>query len=270
MITYPINLIKEIFNVNNCEWTEFMTLDLECQDLKVKTFSNSSLIFLFETLPLKNKLNIYSLDLVSKHLKHLYLTTSKNLLFVTLSGNSMFRIYKPNNTNYHSNEIQSKSSENDFIVKSNSLKQSFMFNYSKTNVMSITKKSKKKNFNLIGNSLNPDQVFSRPHTYQYVTPLDSLILAMSNTSSQLLAMPNKVQMDSFAPDEYTFHREMFGDEWDIFALIKKGHCPKILAFDFINLKRKIWNFPSFVNGFRAGKMIKINFNKSNIILNSQI
>ena len=261
MMAYLTNLIKEIFDLNSGKWSDFLTLDLECRDLQVKTSTNTSVIFLFEKITLQNKLNVYSLDVNTKYLKHLYLAPSKNLLYVTLLGDSMIRIYKPSQPTDDSDKAYQ-----DFVVKSNRLKPSLMFKTSKTNIMSITTKRKKKNFSLTQNSLDRDQVFSRPHTHQLMTPLESLIQALTNKSSEFLLKIRQVKIDSFSPNEFVFTKALFHEKWDVFTLIKKGPCPKILGFDFDNLKLKSWDFPILISDLKVATVVKMNLQNSKTIL----
>lgn len=201
---------------------------------------------MLESIPKKQKLQIYRFDPVSKVLTHLYLGFLKHLLYVGMHGQSLFRIYlSPNsqklsleNPPNQSSPYTTKSGPVDFTVKYNQIRQNNTFLKSKTVEFSVQSKPQD------AGPANPSQMYARQPSYRMQSPGDSLFCkSLLGSPFSYANRPSNLSLMFFSPHRVNFKKSMLDPKWKLLKFFCEQNCPRIIGIQPDILLLKKWGFP---------------------------
>lgn len=221
-----------------------MALPIQSEELRI--LQHSSSLYILESIPAKQKLNVYLFDPLSKILKHLYLASLSNLLYVSIFDGNLCRFYTSQESVKLSTQPETLKMDNyntvtdefDLIIKINKIRANSTFANCITSNFSISREERQ-------SFIHHEQVkiLRQASLKKAKSPnllfCETLLAAPFSSSLQ----PINLNLELFDPESVELKRSLFDLKWTNFQVFRQQNCFRILGLEPESLHYKKWSFP---------------------------
>jgi hypothetical protein len=183
---------------------------------------------------------------MSKILKHLYLASLKNLLYVTIEQNCLYRLYSteesvklsahPNNLDL--DNYRTGKDDLDLIVKSNFIRPNNTFSNAVTRNYSVLREEN------VSYVKHEQMLFLRQPSYQKPKSSNFIFCeTLLKAPFSFACRSMNLRLLTFNPGSVEMHRSLFDLKWKSFHIFREQNCLRILGLEPQSLQYKKWSFP---------------------------